>query len=133
MGLLSVFTCRSNIEPDDDDACIDDDGNTVVIFGSDGSGAFAALNVSEIDLSSLVSTGLGAPAGSKLTAHLEDVNGDGIDDLVVEFEDEDEDSVLGGGPVTITLTGALLDGTPIDGTQEVCVEIDDEDDDEDDD
>ena len=57
-------------------------------------------------------------AGPNLLANLEDVNEDGLLDLVVQFNDDD---VYPQGTQTGTIAGALFDGTPIQGTDEICI------------
>ena len=49
---------------------------------------------------------------------MEDVNDDGLLDLVIQFNDDD---VYPKGVQTAILTGKLLDGTSIEGTDELCV------------
>ena len=56
---------------------------------------------------------------NKLLAHIEDSNGDGFDDLVVLIEDID--GVFEPGDDMATLTGVLLDGTCISGTDLICI------------
>jgi hypothetical protein len=52
-------------------------------------------------------------------AHVEDVNGDGFDDLVLQIEDVAGTFTSGSG--TATLTGHLFDGTPFEGSDDICV------------
>ena len=114
-----------DIKPGSDPNCFNIDGRGVVpvaILGSDGSGLFDALDVTQIDASSLDLEGLGvATKGkkNKLMAHVDDVSGDLIDDFVVQFEDDLADWT--GGGATATLTGELYDGTPIEGTDSICI------------
>jgi len=56
---------------------------------------------------------------NNLLANIEDVNGDGFSDLVVKIEDID--GVFQQGDTTATLTGETLDGTPIEGTDTICI------------
>lgn len=49
----------------------------------------------------------------------EDVNQDGLEDLVCHFVDDDDLWIDGDG--VATLTGTLLDGTPIEGIDDICV------------
>ena len=60
----------------------------------------------------------------KLMAQVEDVNGNGIDDVVVQFEDDD--GVFSEGDTTATVTGQAALGNPpvateIRGTDAVCI------------
>ena len=52
-------------------------------------------------------------------SHINDVNADGISDLVVQIEDAD--GTVEAGPATGILTGKLLDGTPFEGTDSICI------------
>ena len=82
---------------------------------------FLPFVVTQIDASSLDLEGQGvATKGkkNKLMAHLEDVNGDGFVDLVVQFEDNDTFTV---NDTTATLTGELNDGTSIEGSDSICI------------
>ena len=112
-----------DIKPGSDPNCFNNDGHGVIpvtILGSDGSGEFDALDVTQIDVESLNLQGELLVAGNnKLMAHLEDVNGDGIDDLVVQIEDQD--GVFQGGEAETTLTGETFDGTAIEGSDTICI------------
>jgi hypothetical protein len=56
---------------------------------------------------------------SKLLASVRDVNSDGFDDLVVDIEVENLD--LTEGDINASLTGELIDGTPIKGSDAVTI------------
>ena len=56
---------------------------------------------------------------NKLLASIEDVNGDGFDDLVVKIEDGD--NTITPGSTMATITGTLYDGTPIVGCDEINI------------
>jgi hypothetical protein len=60
-----------------------------------------------------------AGKGDKLLSHLEDVDGDGFMDLVVQIADVD--GALAEGATTARLTGALDDGSSLEGTDAICV------------
>jgi len=63
-----------------------------------------------------------AGKSDKYLAHTEDVNGDGLADLVVQIEDTDQ--VFTSGTASATLTGKLyleFGGTPIEGTDTICI------------
>ena len=52
-------------------------------------------------------------------AHVEDVNGDGLNDLVVQIEDID--GTYEEGETTAALSGKMTDGTSIEGYDSICV------------
>jgi hypothetical protein len=52
-------------------------------------------------------------------AHIEDVNEDGLDDLMVQIEDVD--GVYDEGEAIATLTGETFDGIPVVGSDSICV------------
>jgi hypothetical protein len=56
---------------------------------------------------------------SKLLASVRDVNSDGFDDLVVDIEVENLE--LTEGDINASLTGELIDGTPIEGSDAVTI------------
>ena len=56
---------------------------------------------------------------NKLLAHYEDVNGDAFLDLVIQIEEIDGTFEVGDS--TATLTGNLLDGTPIEGQDSIRI------------
>ena len=60
-----------------------------------------------------------AGQSNKLLASIEDVNGDGFDDLVVKIEDMD--ATFTEGDTIATLTGETFDGTPIEGSDSICI------------
>ena len=60
-----------------------------------------------------------AGKSDKFLAHTKDSNGDGLDDLVVQIEDED--GVFDEGDTMATLTGWTTDGTFISGSDFVCI------------
>jgi len=83
----------------------------VAILGSD------TFDVADVDVTTLAFGPSGAPPAHDPAGHLEDVNGDGFTDLVLHFKEngigiECVDTVA-------TLTGELLDGTPLEGTDSV--------------
>ncbi len=88
----------------------------VAILGS------AEFDVNSIDPATVMLEGLAvrvAGKSNKLLAHIEDVNSDGFDDLVCQVEDFD--GVFELGDESATLTGELYDGTPITGTDSICI------------
>ena len=88
----------------------------VAILGS------ADFDVNNIDPSTVQLEGLAVKAvgkGNKLLAHIEDVNGDGFDDLVFQIQDQNGAFTSGNG--TANVTGTLWDGTPFLGTDSICI------------
>jgi len=88
----------------------------VAIFGSD------ALNVANIDIGSLWLQGLSVKVtgkSNKYLAHFEDINKDGYDDLIIQFQDSDGWVVPGSDYAT--LKGKLYNGTQIMGQDTICI------------
>jgi len=56
---------------------------------------------------------------NKLLAQVEDTNDDGFYDLALKIEDTD--GVFEAGNTVATLSGLFLDGTPFEGTSEICI------------
>lgn len=107
-----------DIKPGSDPNCFNNNGNGVIpvaILGSD------TFDVGLIDPATLSFEGMVVAIRGKdrpLT-HVEDVNGDGFPDLVVQFEDVDGIFTQGDG--TATVTGQLTDGTPFEGSDSICI------------
>ena len=82
----------------------------------------AAFNATQVDPSTVQLAGLAVKVtgkNNKFLAHTEDINSDGLIDLVVQIEDTDQ--VFTTGTTTATLTGTLYDGTPIVGEDDICI------------
>jgi hypothetical protein len=101
-----VESVSIEIRPGSDDNC----GGVipVAILGSN------KLNVAQIDPATLSFSGLGIRTKGNGTAlcGIEDVNADGFDDYVCKFENGETDGMV---------SGALLDGTAIEGSDSFCV------------
>ena len=99
--------------------CLNNDGNGVIpvwILGA------ADFDVTEVDPSTVQLEGLSVASqgkSGKLMARVAHVNGDGFADLVVQIEDVPGTFTSGSG--TATLTGNLFDGTPFEGSDDICV------------
>ena len=80
----------------------------VAIFGSD------TLDVIQIDQTTLSFEGEGVRVRGNgvLSCGIRDANSDGYDDLVCRYDDSTTEG---------TLTGELLDGTPIEGADTFCL------------
>lgn len=107
-----------DVKPGSDPNCFHVNGHGVIPVAILGTSSF---DVSSVDQSSLSFGGLDVRVrGNKgpLCA-LDDTNGDGDFDLVCQFEDNSSYWELGQDDAT--LTGALLDGTSIEGTDTICI------------
>ncbi len=99
--------------------CIDKSSNGVIpvaIFGS------ATFDVNNIDPGSVMLEGLAVKVtgkSDKLLAHIEDDNGDGFNDLVVQIQVVDGAFPL--GTTMATLTGNLFNGIPLEGVDSICI------------
>jgi len=108
-----------DIKPGSDSNSFNNNGYGVIPVAILGS---QYLDVTEIDVGSVALEGMAVRAvgkSNKLLAHYEDVNGDAILDLVVQIEDTDGTFEVGDS--TATLTGNLLDGTPIEGQDSIRI------------
>ncbi len=118
----SMITVAIDIKPGSDPNCFNNDGHGVIPVAILGSADF---DVTQVDPESVQLQGLSVAMrgkSNKLLAHIEDVNGDGFDDLVVQIEDVD--GIFTSGTGTATLTGTLLPefgGASIQGTDNICI------------
>jgi hypothetical protein len=116
---LTSLTVQIDIKPSSHPNCFNNDGSGVIPVAILGSAEF---DVTQVDPASVQLEGMAVRAvgkADKLQAHIEDVNADGFDDLVLQIEDTDGTFASGSG--TATLSGQLLDGTPIQGSDSICV------------
>lgn len=115
-----TVTLEIDIKPGSDPNCININGHGVIPVAILGS---ANLNVIDIKTDDTLSfNGLSVRVRGKkgpLVA-IEDSNGDGFLDLVCHFED-DPNEWLEGDNATATIKGELTDGTPIEGTDSICI------------
>lgn len=114
-----VIEVSLDIKPESDTNCFNQNEHGVLPVAILGNSWF---DISQIDQVSLNLQGLTikvAGKSDKLLSKFEDVNGDGYIDLVAKFEDSDGWVYTGSG--IATLTGFMLDGTPIHGSDTICI------------
>jgi len=107
-----------DIKPGSDPNCFNNDGHGVIPVAILGSDTFDATTVDPITVT-LDSQAVKAKGNGDPQTNIEDVNGDGFDDLIVKIIDED--GIYEQGTGTATLTGELFDGTSIEGTDSICI------------
>ena len=108
-----------DIKPGSDPNCFNPNGHgslPVAVIGS------AELDVMQIDVESLLLQGLTVKAvgkQNKFMTHYENITNDEYLDLIIQFEDNGQliPSING----YATLTGVLADGTPIEGSDTICL------------
>lgn len=107
-----------DIKPGSDPNCFNINGHGVIPVAILGSGE---LNVADVDQSTLSFGGLSVRIrGNKFPqCNVDDVDGDGLQDLVCHFQDDSSAWVEGGDQAA--LEGALFDGTRIAGTDSICL------------
>ena len=113
-----IIEVTIDIKPGSDPNCFNQNGHGVIPVAVNGSADF---DVGDIKVSSLSFAGLsvrvkgnGAPQCS-----FQDWNGDTYLDLVCQFVDDAD--AWTPGDATATLLGELLDGTPIKGSDSICI------------
>jgi hypothetical protein len=114
----SVLAVDIDIKPGSDPNCFNVNGRGVVPVAILGSGTFDVANVDQTTLS------FGGLAVRVRGNHYpqcngEYVNGDGFLDLVCQFEDDA--GAWTAGEESATLSGQLLDSTPIEGSDTICL------------
>jgi hypothetical protein len=119
MGCITV-PVTIDIKPGSDPNCFNINGHGVIPVAILGS---ADLDVMDIKTDETLSfNGLAVRVRGKKgpLCSIEDSNGDEFLDLVCHFED-DTDEWLTGSNESATLTGELIDGTPIEGSDSICI------------
>jgi hypothetical protein len=116
----AVIAIDIDIKPGSDPNSINPNSKGVIPVAILGSNTF---DVTTVDVTTLVFGPGGAVPAHDLTdplvlaEHLQDVNGDGLTDLVCHFWTQD--TGIAKGDTLATLTGATLGGTPIEGEDTV--------------
>jgi len=115
-GLIEIDI---EIKPGSDPNCFKSDVIGIIPVAIFGSNSF---DVTLIDTSTIKLDGMAIKTTGKENTPLssiKDVNGDGFDDLVVKIKDSS--GVFDPGIITATLTGELLNGTLIEGSDSICI------------
>ena len=114
-----------DIKAGSDPNCFNINGHGVVpvaiLTTSVADGDAFDFDATQVNIMSLMLDGqaVSVRGKNKIMCHFEDVDGDGDTDLVCQIEDEDNTYEVGDG--TGTLTGNLNDGTPIQGSDFICI------------
>jgi hypothetical protein len=113
-----VVPVNIDIKPGSDPNCFNINGHGVIPVAILGAADFDVYNV---DVTSLLFGGLEVRVrgNSGPVCSVEDANYDVYPDLVCHFEDDSAAWTAGEGEAT--LTGSLLNGEPIEGTDSICV------------
>jgi hypothetical protein len=115
---VKPFPVAIDIKPGSDPNCFNSDGHGVIPVAILSSPDFDATQVDPATVS-LDGQGVRVVGKGSTQAHQEDVNGDGLVDLVVQIEDRDGTYQAGDTPAT--LTGVTFEGIHIEGTDSICI------------
>lgn len=116
-----IFTFKSvsiDIKPGSDPNCFNNDGHGVIPVAILSSHDFDATRVDPSSVS-LDGQSIRIVGKGKTLAHIEDANGDGLDDLVVQIEDED--GIYQEGDTLAIIMGDTFDGISIVGTDAIRI------------
>ncbi len=108
-----------DIKPGSDPNCFNNDGHGVIPVAILGSETFGVSQIipDSIELAGMTLKTVGK--AGKYMYHYEDVDGDGLEDLVVQIQDQD--GVFEPGIGEAQITGLLLDGRNFQGTDFICI------------
>lgn len=109
-----VLTVDIDIKPGSESNAINRKGKGVIPVAILGSETF---DVADIDMTTLTFGPHGASPAHNSGGHIEDVNEDGIDDLVSHYRTQD--TGIMGGDVEACVSGQTLSGTPFEGCDSV--------------
>jgi streptogramin lyase len=113
-----VTSVNVDIKPGCDPNCFKSDGHGVIPVAIFSDSGFDATQVDPATIS-LDGQGVRIVGKGNTQAHVEDVDGDGLDDLVVQIEDTDE-TYEEGNAIAI-LSGETFDGTSFEGSDSICI------------
>lgn len=115
---VTIMSVSIDIKPGSDPNCFNNNGHGVIPVAIMSSVDFDA---NQVDPTTVTLDGQDVRVVGKgnMQAHSEDVNGDGLDDLVVQIEDED--GTYQEGDTVATLTGETFDDKSIMGTDTICI------------
>ena len=120
----AVKTVAIDVKPGSDPNCFNLNGHGVIPVAILGTNEFdvASVNIDPDAVNALAFNGLQVRVRGKKgpLCAIEDTNGDGVTDLVCHFEDEPSQWVEG-TELSATMTGELVDGTPIEGADSICI------------
>ena len=108
-----------DIKPGSEPNCFNNDGHGVIPVAILGSEFFDATNIDPETVRLDGQTVKAVGKSNKALAHIEDSNGDGINDMVVQIEDDD--GVYDEGSSIGTITGETYDGVKFQGTDSLCI------------
>jgi hypothetical protein len=114
---INGITVDIDIKPGSDPNCVNSNNHGVIPVAILSNADFDAATVDPFSVA-LDGAEVRVKGKSGNLGSLEDVNGDGLLDLVVQIID---DAVYEPGDTMATLTGTTYDGVPIEGTDSICI------------
>jgi hypothetical protein len=117
IGIVQPTAVEIDIKPGSDPNCFNSDAKGVIPVAILGSAVFETTAIDPFSVS-LDGADVRVKGKSGNAGSLEDVNGDGFQDMVVQIIDE---GGYDSGNTSATLTGQLQDGTPIEGSDSICI------------